>query len=127
MRRIDLACCLTETVAELVSSRFTFKASGPAPQLQLLFSRRRSKPTREGDTHKPAEVRPGEFHVTKKARIGSAAMHPNCIPYRNHPKAVVSQVKPVSDAYPDGVWSQDGGSFTRSVAELCSSRSALKL
>ena len=30
-------------------------------------------------------------------------MHPNCIPYRNHPKAVVSQVKPVSDAYPDGV------------------------
>ena len=39
MRRIDLACCLTETVAELVSSRFTFKASGPAPQLQLLFSR----------------------------------------------------------------------------------------
>ena len=39
MRRIDLACCLTETVAELVSSRFAFKATGPAPQLQLLFSR----------------------------------------------------------------------------------------
>jgi hypothetical protein len=41
--------------------------------------------------------------VTKRARIGSAAMHPNCIPYRNHPKAVISQVKPVSAAYPDGV------------------------
>ena len=41
--------------------------------------------------------------MTKKARIGSASMHPNCIPYRNHPKAVVSQVKPVSAAYPDGV------------------------
>ena len=39
MRRIDLACRLTETVAELVSSRFAFKATGPAPQLQLLFSR----------------------------------------------------------------------------------------
>ena len=37
MRRIDLACRLTETVAELVSSRFAFKATGPAPQLQLLF------------------------------------------------------------------------------------------
>ena len=32
MRRIDLSCRLTETVAELVSSRFAFKATGPAPQ-----------------------------------------------------------------------------------------------
>ena len=50
MRRIDLACCLTETVAELVSSRFAFKASGPAPQLQLLFSRPPYPHKREADS-----------------------------------------------------------------------------
>ena len=33
MRRIDLACRLTETVAELVSSRFAFKATGPWAKL----------------------------------------------------------------------------------------------
>ena len=50
MRRIDLACRLTETVAELVSSRFAFKATGPAPQLQLLFSRPPYPHKREADS-----------------------------------------------------------------------------
>ena len=50
MRRIDLACRLTETVAELVSSRFAFKATGPAPQLQLLFSRPPYPHRREADS-----------------------------------------------------------------------------
>ena len=50
MRRIDLACRLTETVAELASSRFAFKATGPAPQLQLLFSRPPYPHKREADS-----------------------------------------------------------------------------
>jgi hypothetical protein len=58
--------------------------------------------TRDGCKRGSTSPRP-DFHVTKKARIGTAAMHPNCIPYRNHPKAVISQVKPMSATYPDGV------------------------
>ena len=35
-------------------------------------------------------------------RLGDTAMHPNGIPYRNHPKAVIRQPKPVGPAYPNG-------------------------
>jgi len=35
-------------------------------------------------------------------RLGDTTMHPNGIPYRNHPKAVIRQPKPVGPAYPNG-------------------------
>ena len=44
-----------------------------------------------------------EFRVKRRARLGASAMHPQGFPYRDHPKAVVKQVKRVCDAYPDGL------------------------
>ena len=44
-----------------------------------------------------------EFRVKRRARLGASAMHPQGFPYRNHPKAVIKQVKRVCEAYPDGL------------------------
>ena len=49
-------------------------------------------------------------------RLGETCSHPNGIPYRNHPKAVIKQVKTVCAAYPKGLKMRtvtDGGAIRK--------------
>ena len=46
--------------------------------------------------------RDAKMQAVPRPRLGETCGHPNGIPYRNHPEAVIKQVKTVCAAYPSG-------------------------